>query len=75
MKKIIILAAAASLIADVAVAGTKDVRFPSSYAKDFVLHHNLNKPNMKHGHTLRKFFINKAALAPPSPAKACRAAP
>jgi hypothetical protein len=63
MKKTIIMAAAASLIAGVAVAGTKDVKFPSTYAKDFVLYHNIDKPSKKRGPTFRKFYINKAALA------------
>jgi hypothetical protein len=63
MKKTIILAATASLIAGVAVAGTNDVKFPTNYATEYVLYHDVDKPNKKRGNTFRKFYINKAALA------------
>ncbi len=63
MKTAIFTGVVAAFLAGAAFAGTDDVRFPASYATDFVQYHDIDKPNMKRGHTLRKFFINKDALA------------
>ena len=58
-----ISAAALSLVAHTATAGTKYVRFPAGYGKTHVLYTTVDKANKKCGHTFRKFFINRAALA------------
>lgn len=58
-----IIAAATSLFATAANAGTENVKFPKGYADKFVQYTFVNKPNKKRGNTLRKFYINKAALA------------
>ncbi|MDA1326228.1 MAG: cytochrome P460 family protein [Proteobacteria bacterium] len=57
------VAVAIALVGGAARAGTENVAFPKGYAENYVLYTTVNKPNAKSGDTLRKFYINKSAMA------------
>lgn len=62
-RSFVFIAAASTFLAASAMAGTENVKFPEGYADTYVQYSFVNKPNKKRGNTLRKFYINKSALA------------